>query len=262
MFRQEGPARSVKQNCVVAGYLALVGGYVNCASFVLIGTFTSHVTGNVGRLGGAIALHDYGTAFDALTMVAAFFAGAFLTSMMTESRFFGRHSNAYGVALLTEASLLGVFLVWSAKVDRLGAIQPLVLCTAMGVQNSLVTRLSGAIVRTTHLTGVITDLGIEAARWFRWWRGVLARRIGVALAFGSNPPERPLRDKILLLGTIAASFVIGAVAGAEASVHLARRAMAIPIVALVGCAVYAFVNGRRANDAHRAGPPTRGHSST
>ena len=40
------------------------------------------------------------------------------------------------------------------------------LLFAMGLQNSLVTRISGAIVRTTHLTGLFTDLGIELSQLF------------------------------------------------------------------------------------------------
>ena len=248
MFRNEGPDRSLAQNCIVAGYLALVGGFVNCASFVLIGTFTSHVTGNVGRLGGAVATGQYSTAVQSLAMVGAFCAGAFLTSMMMESSFFGRRSNSYAVALLTEASLLTVFLVGgsSGPLHHPGivAMQALVLCAAMGMQNSLVTRLSGAVVRTTHLTGVVTDLGIEGARWFRWWRSSVGRRWRVPLAFGKNAAERPSRDKVLLLGTIAGSFVTGSVVGALASSRLDHPAMIFPVVGLVSCAAYAYVSGR------------------
>ena len=40
------------------------------------------------------------------------------------------------------------------------------LLFAMGLQNSLVTIISDAIVRTTHLTGLFTDLGIELSQLF------------------------------------------------------------------------------------------------
>ena len=59
----------------------------------------------------------------------------------------------------------------------------------MGMQNSLVTRLSGAVVRTTHLTGVVTDLGIEAARWYRWHRAKL--RALPTLLPSRSTPDRP-----------------------------------------------------------------------
>lgn len=250
MFRHEGPGRSVAQNCIVAGYLALVGGFVNCASFVLIGTFTSHVTGNVGRLGHAAAAGQYLTAVDALTMVLAFFGGAFATSMMTESTFFGRRSNAYAVALSAEASLLVLFfLARHSHPSGAPATQALALSAAMGMQNSLVTRLSGAVVRTTHLTGVVTDLGIEAARWFRYWRGTASTKLGVPLAFGANATGRPAHDRVVLLGTIATTFVAGSVLGAAASLRFSHDAMLLPIVALAACAIYAFASG------HSSAPP-------
>ena len=250
MFQHHGPSRSDRHNRALAGYLAFVGGFVNSAGFVLIGSFTSHVTGNVGRLANDLAYRRYDAAATVLPMILAFFAGAFLASMAIESNFFGRTANAYGVALLGEAGLLVLFTAVShlprAPHPRVQDLEAAILCAAMGMQNSLVTRLSGAVVRTTHLTGVLTDLGIEAARWFRWWRGKMSERLRVKLAFGRNPPERPMLLKTWLLGTIAVAFVLGAVVGALVVVRLERASMTLPSAAVVACAMYAFVSGRRA----------------
>ena len=196
MFRHHGPGRSPQENRVVASYLALVGGFVDSAGFVVIGTFTSHVTGNVGRLSNDLAGAQFGAAATALTMLVAFFFGALVASMVIESSFFGRNPAGYGVALLTEAVLLLLFMgaatLTPAAHPRLMDLEAAILCASMGMQNSLVTRLSGAVVRTTHLTGVLTDLGIEAGRWFRWWRVSLSERVRVKLAFGENPPGAPV----------------------------------------------------------------------
>ena len=89
MFRKQGLARSEQQNRIVAAYLAFVGGFVNSAGFVFIGTFTSHVTGNVGRLSNDVASSHMGAAAAALVMIAAFVSGAFLASMSIESNFLG-----------------------------------------------------------------------------------------------------------------------------------------------------------------------------
>ena len=138
--------------------------------FVLIGSFTSHVTGNVGRLANDLADGQYGAAVAVRPMFVAFLAGAFVASMAIESNVFGRTANAYGVALLGEAALLvlftGISHLTPVAHPRAQDAEAALLCGAMGMQNSLVTRLSGAVVRTTHLTGVFTDLGIEGARWF------------------------------------------------------------------------------------------------
>ncbi len=262
MFRHRN--RSDRHNRLLAGYLAATGGFVNSAGFVLIGAFTSHVTGNVGRLASELAGGDGRGAAGALALVSAFFAGAFVASMMVESDFFGTRSNAYACALAVEALLLVLFMAtvlpgaYSSPLAgasrRLVDLEAGLLCAAMGMQNSLVTRLSGAIVRTTHLTGVVTDLGIEAARWFRWWRGKLSGAIGVNLAFGRNPAERPSAAKTELLLTIAGSFAGGAVVGAVAAGFIRQWAMAIPSAALVVGAVYAF---RNAAEAEGSIPPPK-----
>ena len=258
MFQHQGPSRSNHQNRVVAGYLALVGGFVNSAGFLLIGSFTSHVTGNVGRVANDLAALEFHAAAGALTMIVAFFAGAFAASMAIESDFFRKAPYAYSFALFCEGSLLVAFMLLSrlttAEHPRVQDAEAAILCAAMGMQNSLVTRLSGAVVRTTHLTGVVTDLGIEAARWFRWWRGSLAARVHLRLSFGHKSPEKPSLVKLTLLATIAGSFMIGAVAGATIVVHLHHVTMLIPSIGIFACAAYAFASGR---SVHAHAPDSR-----
>ena len=248
MFQHQGSNRSDRENRLLAGYLALIGGFVNSAGFMLIGSFTSHVTGNVGRLANDLAVRDFHAAVFALTMILAFFGGAFAASMAIESDFFRKMPYAYAFILASEAAMLVVFMLLSrlttTEHPRLLDAEAALLCVTMGMQNSLVTRLSGAVVRTTHLTGVLTDLGIEAARWFRWWRGSLAERVHVRLAFGRGRPEKPLVVKVALLGTIAGAFTLGAVAGAEIVIYLQHATMLIPSAAVFLGAIYAFVSGR------------------
>jgi uncharacterized membrane protein YoaK (UPF0700 family) len=264
MFRSQGGSRTDQQNRRLAGYLAFLGGFVNSAGFVLVGSFTSHVTGNVGRLANDVAARDAGAAATVLAMIAGFLAGAFVASMIVESDFFGRSPNAYGVALLVESALLvsftaATFLGGSTGLARWRDTEAVVLCAAMGMQNSLVTRLSGAVVRTTHLTGVVTDLGIEGARWFRWWRSLATEAFRVKLAFGRNPAERPSAAKTGLLATIAGAFTLGAVLGAEGATFFGRMAMLFPSAALGAGAVYAFrTAGERSGTSIAPGPDSRG----
>ena len=239
MFSHEGSARSDGQNRRVAGYLACVGGFVNSCGFVLIGTFTSHVTGNVGRLANDAATGQYAASVAALSMIVSFFAGAFCASVIIESRLLGPTSRSYASALAMEALLLLLFTLLTYVTNtahaRVRDAEAALLCGAMGIQNALVTRLSGAVVRTTHLTGVVTDLGIECARWFRFWRSSLS----MGLLFGRNAAERPALPKVLLLGTIAAGFFACASAGAFSATHYRHASMLIAVVAVLACAVYA-----------------------
>ena len=252
MFRHQGSRRSDRDNRILAGYLAFFGGFVNSAGFILIGSFTSHVTGSVGRFANDVASRQFDAAAAALTLIVAFFVGAFVVTMTVESAFFGRRPRAYGVALATEAILLVVFTLVSGLTrrahPRLMDAEAAILCAAMGMQNALVTRLSGAVVRTTHLTGVITDIGIETARWFRWWRGALSARFRVKLSFGRNLPERPAGVKLALLATIAGAFAVGAVAGAAAGVTYHHAAMLIAALGVGASSAYAFATARGAVD--------------
>lgn len=242
MFRREGPSRDPQKSAILAGYLAFVAGFVNSGGFVLIHTFTSHVTGSVGRLADDIAQADAPAALFAGLLVLSFFAGAFAASLIIEGSVPMRVPTAYGAALLVEALLLGLFIAVAGGATsehaRLRDAHAAILCVALGMQNSLVTRLSGAVIRTTHLTGVVTDLGIEAARWYRWQRAKL--RVVPVLLPGREPATQPSLARTLLLAVIVAAFVGGAVTGALLTRHASRWAMALPALAILLASAYAF----------------------
>ncbi|MFT3695996.1 MAG: YoaK family protein [Kofleriaceae bacterium] len=239
MFRHEAETRSFRLNQILAAYLAAIAGIVNSAGFVLIGSFTSHVTGNVGRFADDLAMSRSAAPLFALFLVIAFFAGAFIASMAIESSV-ERRPRTYAILLFVEAGLLAAFALLSYLMDthdpRFRDVQGVLLCMAMGMQNSFVTRLSGAVVRTTHLTGVMTDLAIDAARWFRLWRA----RVG--LVVGDAPTATPSREKSLLLLTILGSFIAGSVIGALAAVKWDQLALLLPTIALAVGGVYALAS--------------------
>ncbi|HEX2676950.1 MAG TPA: YoaK family protein [Polyangiales bacterium] len=239
MFRHEGPSRSVRKNAVLAAYLAAVAGFVNSGGFMIIGSFTSHVTGNVGRLGNDIATHDLPAAAFALLLVVSFFVGAFVASLILASEFRAK-ATAYGVALLIEGATIAAFVAIAAHNRDIGPrardLQAAMLCFAMGMQNSLVTRLSGSIVRTTHLTGVITDLGIEAAHWLRWLRSAWRP---------DSQLTRPGPERATLLTTITVAFLFGSMAGASLSLNTDGGPMLLPAFAVLAASGYAFATAER-----------------
>lgn len=246
MFRNEGSGRSTIHNQILAGYLAAIAGFVNSVGFLLLGSFTSHVTGNVGRFADDLALGRTAALFAAM-MVITYFAGAFVASMALESNVLRKRPYVYGSLLLGEAGLLATFTLLSYFMDtrnpRVHDGQAMVLCFAMGLQNSLVTRLSGAIVRTTHLTGVVTDLGIEAARWFRLWRAQVGHHTHLRLTAGDRAPVVPRAATSYLLLTILIAFVAGSAAGAVLSVGVGHAALLAPVALLVAGGVFAISSG-------------------
>lgn len=249
MFSHEGPSRSARNNGILAGYLALVAGFVNSSGFVLLGTFTSHVTGNVGRLANDLAASQWGAATLAALFVVAFFAGAFTASILIEAQR-RRVSRAYGLALLVESLALGLFVIVALTMHdaqpRTLDAEAAILCFAMGMQNSLVTSLSGAVIRTTHLTGVVTDLGIESARWHYW---LFQRSKG-----SSASAARPSPVKALLLLTILTAFTLGAILGALFTANRGPSAILVPSAALLLAAAYALVGPGRTRTGQGAAP--------
>lgn len=252
MFSREGADRSERSNRILAGTLASVAGFVNAVGFVNLGAFTSHATGNIGHVVDDVARGRGRQAVAGLLLVGMFFVGAFFASVVIEARPIVRPRHAYAALLLMEAgALLSVALSGFVGPPRgLSALSEVgILCFAMGVQNSLVTRLSGAVVRTTHLTGALTDLGIEAARWTR---AVFAKvEVLPRSADDRNEgPEPPRLAKSLLLACIVVSFMGGGVAGATLALTMGLSALCLPAAALLAGAAYAALARRSLADAN------------
>ena len=109
---------------------------------------------------------------------------------------------------------------------------------AMGLQNATITEISGAVIRTTHLTGVITDFGLEGARFLNWWRdrarGRHWARAGRLLRVSQRHPSA---QRLGLLFCVFWSFVIGAVVGTWMFFHYASIALVLPVTFLVAIIV-------------------------
>ncbi len=96
---------------------------------------------------------------------------------------------------------------------RLGSVAgELLAATACGLQNGLATSYSGAVVRTTHMTGIVTDLGITLGHWLR-----------------RQPVEwfRVRLHLVLLLG-----FVLGGASGATLFGVIGPDTLLVPAVAV------------------------------
>jgi uncharacterized membrane protein YoaK (UPF0700 family) len=169
-FSPQSPPSNRRAYTLLALLLAGVAGAVNATGFVALGMHTSHMSGNMATLGESLATGNWHGARLAGQLLLSFLLGAVAATALLEAsrhRARGRHA----APLLLEVSLLGGIGVWLSSVP--GTREPTVmwgLAFAMGLQNALVTRVSGAVVRTTHMTGVITDIGIQLVQMVTWVR--------------------------------------------------------------------------------------------
>jgi uncharacterized membrane protein YoaK (UPF0700 family) len=233
------PAHSPVLQARLAISLAWVAGYTNIIAVLVCGHVASHVTGHASQLGQAAAGGDWSLALFVGAILVAFFLGAVLSACATEIARWRGVRSVYVVPAALELALLAVFaelvrLHDPAQVES-GAMlwwMTMVASIAMGLQNATITRISGGVVRTTHLTGVLTDLGLESVR-----RAMerLAMRTGKSqrdVAAHSGADEAA-RWRLLLLASIFGAFVFGSACGVFAFQAFAHWSM-IPPMALLG----------------------------
>ncbi|RKH19550.1 DUF1275 domain-containing protein [Corallococcus praedator] len=170
MFSAQSSPETRRAYSRLALLLAAVAGAVNAVGFVALGAHSSHMSGHMATLGESLALGHRDSGWLSAQLMASFVAGATCAAVLLDAsrhRKRGRHVSA----LLLEAVVLGGIGVGMA--GSVGVRAPVflwALAFAMGLQNALVTRLSGAVVRTTHVTGLLTDIGIQLVQMMAWVR--------------------------------------------------------------------------------------------
>lgn len=203
-----GRERSAAANRHLGFALAFVAGAINAGGFLAVQQYTSHMTGIVSAMADNLALGTHALVWGGLGAVLSFLLGAACSTVMVNySRRRQLHSE-YALPLLLEAALLLCFGFLGAALAQItGLFVPLtviLLCFIMGLQNALITKLSNAEIRTTHITGIITDIGIELGKLFYWNR--------------THSPEiaRVMADRqrLWVLSLLAVYFFLGGVVGA------------------------------------------------
>lgn len=167
MFKHQGVTRTLQHNLKIASLLSFVAGLVNVAGFLSVHRLTTNVTGHFAFMMDEVYRFRFWEAAQYLSYVLFFLAGAFSSGILVELTARRSERFMYGVPVLLEAILLVVFsLLPGAFLLPHAHLVACCLLFAMGMQNSLVTSISNAVVRTTHLTGLFTDLGIELSQLF------------------------------------------------------------------------------------------------
>lgn len=187
MFRHKGKGRTFQHNLRIAVMLSLVAGVVNIAGVLSVSVLTTNVTGHFAYFAEQFFLGSYTTAFMFLLYILCFLMGAFVSNMLIEVANKHKPQMAHAWPMLIEIALLATCALCSTANNVIGSnVVACLLLFAMGLQNALVTQISQSIVRTTHLTGLFTDLGIELSQLFFYKHATeysrLKKSIGLRLA--------------------------------------------------------------------------------
>ena len=229
MFRHKGKNRTSKHNLRLATLLSFVAGIVNITGVLSVKTLTTNVTGHFAYFAEEVTKHDYQAAIVFLIYTLFFLAGSFTSNFLAElvsqkkSDLFHVAPIIIEIAILISLGLFGMqsnFYLFDGKWTAFG------LLFAMGIQNSLVTKISQSTVRTTHLTGLFTDLGIELSQLF----------------FYKKPEERKaLKSSIYLRLSIIFFFFLGCFLGGFAYGFLMLKTLFIAVLFLFIALYYDYI---------------------
>ena len=216
--------RTPQSDLKLGSVLAFVAGATNAGGLLAVGQYTSHMTGIVSSVADNLVLGQVGLALSGLIALLAFLVGAITTAWLVNWGLRHELRSAYGLPLMVEAVLLLVFGLFGAALGLMQAVLvPLtvvLLCFIMGLQNAVITKISQARIRTTHVTGLVTDLGIE---------------LGKLLYVNRHPemaPVRADRQRLRVHLQLIGCFLGGGVVGALGFKHLGYLST-VPLAALL-----------------------------
>ncbi len=188
--------------------LAACAGYINTLLILLGAPPVTHMTGSISRMSADLGRGELEDARFIAMLVLAFLSGAALSGVMIGSSHL-RLGRRYGLTVLVEAALLVAAALALPRSLPAGAM---LAASAAGLQNAMASSYRALIIRTTHVTGVLTDIG------FMFGQLLAGHQIG--------------GWRFLLLGMVLVAFLLGGVSGAVASAMLGESALWVPAVGL------------------------------
>ncbi|RTY80119.1 DUF1275 domain-containing protein [Flavobacterium sp. GSP27] len=201
MFRHQGKNRTFIHNLRLATLLSFVAGIVNVTGVLSVHTLTTNVTGHFAYFAEEIMKQNYIAAITFFVFTIFFLLGAFTSNFLAELISKKHPDLSHVIPISLEMIVLigiGIFGLASELSSIEGKWIAFSMLFAMGIQNSLVTKISQSTVRTTHLTGLFTDLGIELSQLF----------------FYKKPEEnKKLKTSIYLRLSIIIFFFMGCILG-------------------------------------------------
>lgn len=220
MLRSTGVRRTFTHNLLLAVFFAFIAGIVNVFGLINLGVFTTNITGHVGELSLSVETMHWKEAQKVILWIIAFGFGSFTSSVLVN--YFQKKwiELSYALPIGIEITLLITCFLLN-KNPETHQLQVIILLYAMGVQNGIVSVVSGKVVRTTHLTGMITDMGIGMGK--------------LLLNKGNNVF---IKQSLLLNASIICIFIFGGIVSALITYNYHQKTLLIPIILLLSILLY------------------------
>lgn len=211
LYGNESISQYSKGNIVVWMTMAFQAGVVNVGGFLACHRFVSHVTGFATFFGIEVAKDSLLHATGMLAVPGFFLLGSMISGQLVDvplrTKKKPRYYISFGLIFLFILSAMvggmqGIFGEFGGVLDKRGYFLLAILCLVCGLQNGTVSTVSHSVIRTTHLTGITTDLGVGLVR-------VLNAR-SLPRLHDEEVQANMMRGGIILfffLGSIAGAFV-------------------------------------------------------
>ncbi len=207
--------------------LAGVAGFVDVVGYLILHhLFVAHMSGNTARLGVALGHGHIGAAVPYVVAGAAFVGGIALGAVLMEVAPSGRPVVLGAEALLLAALMIYGGLSGNSRGGIAGSslapfyVLVVLAIVAMGFQTSALSRVGGQTVRTTYVSGVLTNMTRAA--------------VAAVRARGQEDAERH-RRRARLLAAVFACYLVGGVAGSFGHLEARAWSLALPIAVLGAC---------------------------
>jgi uncharacterized membrane protein YoaK (UPF0700 family) len=233
------PERTRRSNVHLGLSLAFVAGATNAGGFLAVREYTSHMTGVVSSMADDLALGRIDLVLDWFGSLLAFVVGAATSAILINWARRRQSRHEYALPLLIEATLLLAFGVMGARHQVIGTSMTAtvsLLCFVMGLQNAMITKVSNAEIRTTHVTGLVTDIGIGLGKSLYW--------LGAQDAPDQSAVQAA-RDKLKVHLGLVTAFFVGGISGALGFKHVGYVSTVPLAIVLAILASVQFIPTRR-----------------
>ncbi|HEY4617736.1 MAG TPA: YoaK family protein [Flavobacterium sp.] len=229
MFRHQGKNRTFIHNLRLATLLSFVAGIVNITGVLALKTLTTNVTGHFAFFAEEVIKQDYAAAITFFFFTIFFLLGAFSSNFLAELVAIKQPDLLHVIPISLEIAILtsvGFFGMETDLSSFEGKCIAFSMLFSMGIQNSLVTKISQSTVRTTHLTGLFTDLGIELSQLF---------------FYKKQNERKKLNASIYLRLSIIAFFFIGCISGGFIYTFLEMKTLFVGVLFLLIALMYDYI---------------------
>lgn len=226
MLKKDSNNRTLGDNLRLGSLTAFAAGMVNVTSVVAFFAFTSNVTGHYAILAQEIAKGNWYQAIVVFSWIALFFLGNFTSNFLLINTNLRTRYLTHALPVILEICCLlfvgfylGAYYHGSLKETELLVA---IMLFAMGLQNGLVASISNSAVKTTHLTGLTTDLGLLFSSFSK----------------RENRQDQKLINKAKLLSAILMSYMSGGIAAGVMFVPLQNHVFYVACFVLLMVVIY------------------------